>query len=225
MLILLICNLLTTAGLVASAFGPSNTFLLLHLLYGEKYSATEAPLALAIYCPYILLLATNGILESFVQAVSRGAELKYGHFALISITGVQTALTVGLVLSHGTLGMILADGLGMVLRISYCAWFVQMYAKRSGINRVSIAREASPKLSSLAVLLLAGIASALSLGSQFGRGWFAALAFRAEPSFWRAANVHVFIEASLLAACVAVIFRTEQSLLVSLSRSARTKKD
>ena len=50
-----------------TAFGPSNTYLLLHVLYGPKYSATEAPIALAAYCPYILLLATNGILECFVQ--------------------------------------------------------------------------------------------------------------------------------------------------------------
>ena len=55
------------AGLVITAFGPSNTYLLLHVLYGPKYSSTEAPIALAAYCPYILLLATNGILECFVQ--------------------------------------------------------------------------------------------------------------------------------------------------------------
>ena len=59
------------AGLLATAFGPSNTYLLLHLLYGTKYSATDAPTALALYCPYILLLAANGILESFVHAVSQ----------------------------------------------------------------------------------------------------------------------------------------------------------
>ena len=57
--------------MLATAFGPSNTYLLLHLMYGTKYSATEAPTALALYCPYILLLAANGILESFVHAVSQ----------------------------------------------------------------------------------------------------------------------------------------------------------
>lgn len=50
-----------------TAFGPANTYLLLHVLYGPKYSATDAPTALAAYCPYILLLAANGILECFVQ--------------------------------------------------------------------------------------------------------------------------------------------------------------
>ncbi len=44
--------------------------------------------------------------------------------ALVGITAVQTAVTLALVASGGTLGMILADGIGMLLRICYCLWFI-----------------------------------------------------------------------------------------------------
>jgi len=64
----------------------------------------------------------NGMLT--MQAVSRGPQLKYGHMALVGITAVQTAATLALVASGGTLGMILADGVGMLLRICYCIWFI-----------------------------------------------------------------------------------------------------
>ena len=58
------------AGLLAVSFGPAYTYMLLRLLYGLRWSETEAPRALATYCVYILLLAVNGILEAFVHAVA-----------------------------------------------------------------------------------------------------------------------------------------------------------
>ena len=59
-----------TAGLLAVAFGPAYSYLLLRVAYGQRWSDTGAPAALAAYCPYILLLAANGILEAFVHAVA-----------------------------------------------------------------------------------------------------------------------------------------------------------
>ena len=58
------------AGLLAVSFGPAYTYMLLRLMYGLRWSETEAPRALAAYCLYILLLAFNGILEAFVHAVA-----------------------------------------------------------------------------------------------------------------------------------------------------------
>lgn len=53
-------RLLGLFGLLFVALGPSYTWLLLHLLYGEAWSSTEAPDALAAYCAYVLLMAING---------------------------------------------------------------------------------------------------------------------------------------------------------------------
>ncbi|DBB08105.1 TPA: hypothetical protein ACH3X3_008301 [Trebouxia sp. C0006] len=57
-------------GLLAAAFGPSYTYVLLRLMYGQKWSSTEAPAALACYCGYITLLALNGCTEAYVNAVA-----------------------------------------------------------------------------------------------------------------------------------------------------------
>ncbi len=62
----------TFAGLVATAFGPSYAYLLLRLLYGRLWSDTEAPAALGWYCPYIALLAVNGITEAYLHATAQG---------------------------------------------------------------------------------------------------------------------------------------------------------
>mgnify|MGYP006290703823 CR=1 FL=1 len=47
-------------GLLAVAFGPAYSYTALRLVYGLKWSETEAPRVLAVYCAYILLLALNG---------------------------------------------------------------------------------------------------------------------------------------------------------------------
>lgn len=59
-----------SVGLLAVSFGPSYTYVLLRLVYGQKWSDTEAPKALAYYCGYITLLALNGCTEAYVNAVA-----------------------------------------------------------------------------------------------------------------------------------------------------------
>lgn len=75
----------------------------------------------------MLLLAVNGILEAFVHAVAEGRALVQGHAALIIISISQTLVTIPLILYSGTLGMIAADSLGMLMRIAFCLWFIVEY--------------------------------------------------------------------------------------------------
>ena len=86
------------AGLMAVAFGPPYTYMLLRLVYGQRWSETEAPRALAVYCLYILLMAVNGILEAFVHAVanSRCACIAFvgSHLPLL-IYGLHLICTKG----------------------------------------------------------------------------------------------------------------------------------
>jgi len=47
-------------GLLAVAFGPAYCYTALRLAYSTRWSESEAPRVLAVYCGYILLLAVNG---------------------------------------------------------------------------------------------------------------------------------------------------------------------
>ena len=79
------------AGLLAVAFGPAYTYMLLRLVYGQRWSETEAPKALAVYCLYILLLAVNGILEAFVHAV---ANSRCAYRALLCLLACTLSLLI-----------------------------------------------------------------------------------------------------------------------------------
>ncbi|MBA0689462.1 hypothetical protein Goari_007191, partial [Gossypium aridum] len=53
-------KLVLLIGLVFLAFGPSYSYCLIRLLYGQKWSDGEASTALRYYCLYIIVLAMNG---------------------------------------------------------------------------------------------------------------------------------------------------------------------
>ncbi|XP_013608505.1 PREDICTED: LOW QUALITY PROTEIN: protein RFT1 homolog [Brassica oleracea var. oleracea] len=62
-------KLVMLIGLIFMAFGPSYSYSLIRLLYGEKWSDGEASFALQFYCLYIIVLAMNGTSEAFLHAV------------------------------------------------------------------------------------------------------------------------------------------------------------
>ncbi|CAN6874507.1 unnamed protein product [Brassica oleracea] len=66
-------KLVMLIGLIFMAFGPSYSYSLIRLLYGEKWSDGEASFALQFYCLYIIVLAMNGNLRSiFTCSWNRG---------------------------------------------------------------------------------------------------------------------------------------------------------
>ncbi|GLC67093.1 hypothetical protein PLESTF_000514400 [Pleodorina starrii] len=109
-------------GLAAAAFGPSYSYVLLRLVYGVRWSETEAPAVLAAYSVYVLLLALNGIGEAFVHAVLDARGLQQSNALLLVFSGAHLAVCVALVRQYGALGLVAADGANMVLRIAYSAW-------------------------------------------------------------------------------------------------------
>lgn len=59
----------TFLGLVVLAFGPSYSYALMRILYGQKWSDGEAPLALRYYCFYVISLAMNGSFYSLLTVI------------------------------------------------------------------------------------------------------------------------------------------------------------
>ncbi|KAA6421774.1 MAG: RFT1 protein [Trebouxia sp. A1-2] len=112
-------------GLLAAAFGPSYTYVLLRLMYGQKWSSTEAPAALACYCGYICLLAVNGCTEAYVNAVADTRQLSKSIRWQTVFSAAQVILSFALVWRLGAIGLILADSANMVMRISYSWHFIK----------------------------------------------------------------------------------------------------
>nr|TKW09410.1 hypothetical protein SEVIR_6G092700v2 [Setaria viridis] len=119
------------AGLVIISFGPSYSYTLLKLLYGDRHSDREAPVILRYYCFYIISLAMNGTSEAFLHAVANENQLKQSNDMLLLFSVIYIILNVVLIKSAGALGLIAANCINMLLRITYSAMFIKNYFKGS----------------------------------------------------------------------------------------------
>ncbi|KAJ1703825.1 hypothetical protein LUZ63_003604 [Rhynchospora breviuscula] len=124
-------RLILMIGLVVLAFGPSYSYALIRILYGQKWSDGEAPLALRCYCFYVISLAMNGTTEAFLHAVANETQLKRSNQSLLIFSGIYVILNVLLIRSAGAVGLIAANSINMLLRIAYSAVFIKRYFKNS----------------------------------------------------------------------------------------------
>ncbi|KAL5129576.1 Protein RFT1 [Glycine soja] len=97
-------KLVLLIGLVFMAFGPSYSYSLIRLLYGEKWSDGEASTALRCYCFYVIVLAMNGTSEAFMHAVATESQLKRSNDSLLVFSLIYIVLNVLLIRSAGAVG-------------------------------------------------------------------------------------------------------------------------
>ena len=210
--------------MLAAAFGPAYAYLALRLAYGRGWSESGAPAALALYSPYICLLAVNGVLEAFQHAVATPAQLGASNAWLVGFSAAHVALSVGLVGRLGARGLIAADAGNMALRIAYSLWFVARHGGGPGGPGGLAGLFPGPR--ALGAYLLAFAATTASnvalLGGpgQLVDGCGAACTRR---GFWGYAGAHVTLGAAVLVSVVAVVYRTERQLWNDL-RSVRQKQ-
>jgi oligosaccharide translocation protein RFT1 len=118
------------------AVGPTVAPLLVKAMAGSKWTSSGAGSVLATYCYYIPLLAINGLTEAFVSSVGTEAELNRQTLWMIgfSIAFASAAFTSLQVLNLGAEGLVWANGLNMLLRITWCTAFISTYLKRYGVS-------------------------------------------------------------------------------------------
>ncbi|CAN1180471.1 Protein RFT1 homolog [Linum perenne] len=94
-------KLVLLIGLVFMAFGPSYSYSLIRLLYGQKWSDGEASVALQYYCLYVIVLAMNGTSEAFLHAVATENQIKRSNDSLLLFSIIYVVLNVLLIRSAG----------------------------------------------------------------------------------------------------------------------------
>jgi len=123
--VLLKCMLLV--GMTFMAFGPNYAYLLLDMLYGERYSHTEAPTILAAYCFYVALMAINGITEAFTRAASEPKDIRVYNVMLVLFSGIYVCCAVVLIPWYRNIGLIAAECINMGMRIAFCVSFIHRF--------------------------------------------------------------------------------------------------
>lgn len=124
-------------GLIFAAFAYNYTSVLLRLLAGATWgSNVEAAEALSAFCVYTAFMALNGMTEAFVYSVADSGR-EVGSLALAhGFVGFVFYVLAPLLVLHrdfglgGTVGLVAANGLCMVLRSMYSLHFAHSHFSR-----------------------------------------------------------------------------------------------
>lgn len=120
-------------GLLVSVFGWSYARLALLIYAGPRLATGIAPLLLRLYCPYVLLLALNGISESFLFTIIPPPVM--GKHRRVLAATCATFITIVWLggNSIGTPVFVLANSVGMVIRIGFSLYYIhRFYAELPG---------------------------------------------------------------------------------------------
>lgn len=183
------------------AFGPSYSYALIRLLYGQKWSDGEAPTALRYYCLYIIVLAMNGTSEAFLHAVANESQLKKSNDSLLLFSLIYVMLNFLLIRSSGVVGLIFANSINMILRITYSAVFIKRYFKNSSFSFNSCLP------SGWIFLLFSGV---LTLISE--------RLFLDQQNFWSTFLLHFLIGLTCFLVSLFIIYRRERSFINKIIR-------
>jgi len=216
-------KLLTVISLVLVTFGPPFSFAFIDVLYGAKWSATDAPAVLSAFCVYIAFMALNGLSEAFVTAVTSAAQMKLYNLLLLAFSAVYLTACATL-LRYGALGLIAANCLNMTMRIAYSAYYSHHFFSRArGVDPQLSARFPWRILSSAtpspAVLAAFAISAAVCHASQHWLGVSAPVSTSATAaSFpWLLYAPHVSVGAACVSCVAWLLWRDERAFLTQLA--------
>ncbi|KAF0906641.1 hypothetical protein E2562_012222 [Oryza meyeriana var. granulata] len=192
------------SGLVVISFGPSYSYTLLKLLYGARYSDGDATVILRYYCFYIICLAMNGTSEAFLHAVANEDKLKQSNDMLLLFSAIYIVLNVVLIKSAGAVGLIAANSINMLLRITYSAAFIKGYFKGSFSFCNCLP-------AGWGVLLISGLTTAFSEKMFLNRN-----------RFKQTLPIHMAIGIMCLGFSSLEIYRGEKQFLMSIIKSLKS---
>uniref|UniRef100_A0A0D3GR23 Protein RFT1 homolog n=1 Tax=Oryza barthii TaxID=65489 RepID=A0A0D3GR23_9ORYZ len=198
-------KLIMLIGLVVISFGPSYSYTLLRLLYGARYSDGDATVILRYYCFYVICLAMNGTSEAFLHAVANEDKLKQSNDMLLLFSAIYIVLNVVLIKSAGAVGLIAANSINMLLRITYSAAFIKDYFKGSFSFRHCLP-------AGWGVLLISGLTTAFSERMFLNRN-----------RFKQTLPIHMAIGIMCLGFSSLEIYRGEKQFLTSIVRSLKSR--
>ena len=223
-------------GLVFATFGSNYTAVLLRVLAGEQWgSNVQAVEALSAFCIYTALMSLNGMTEAFVYGVAESG-FEVGSLAIAhGLVGFVFYVAAPLLVTHGggTVGLIIANGLCMVLRSAYSLHFALSYFENdknrgTSYTRSKFFQKLFPKPSILAVFV------SVYIVMRYSRDYFLAEVQMALLSIETASHIGIGLGCLVIVAVFVIAFERDfgRSLQVmvsmkptSTSTSTRTKSE
>jgi len=207
-------KLVSLVGLIFVSFGPNYSYLFFDLLYGGKWSATDAPMVLSWYCLYIFIMAMNGQGEALMFAAMTHTEITWYNGPLMLFSGVYVlGCILALSFHFGPVGLIWANCANMLLRVAYTLPFIRRFFVRSQ-SRVFDLASIFPNKLVLSALAASHLMTALS---------FAWLGIASSHSVVRF-GLHIAVGCLCLAGVAGSVWLSERAFLGHLRSIWRKRR-
>uniref|UniRef100_A0A7S3VGS5 Protein RFT1 homolog n=1 Tax=Chaetoceros debilis TaxID=122233 RepID=A0A7S3VGS5_9STRA len=126
-------------GLILAVFGSNYSATLLQILAGDRWgSNAEAIHTLSAFCAYMFTMALNGMTEAFVYGVTDSGR-EVAHLSIAhSVIGVVFYVSAPILILRngqgigGTVGLIMANGICMIIRVLYSLYCAVTYFSKYG---------------------------------------------------------------------------------------------
>ncbi|MFT7801530.1 protein RFT1 homolog isoform X1 [Arapaima gigas] len=191
-------KLVLVIGLIITVFGYSYSHLALDVYGGSLLSSGTGPGLLRCYSFYVLLLAVNGVTESFTFAAMSKEEVDRYNSVMLVLSVSFLVLSYLLTLVLGSVGFILANCLNMALRITHSLLYIRHYFQGSPWVPLT------GLLPSPLMLLTLGLSGIITFFSE---------AMLCCDRGWRLRLLHVAVGAGCLLGVLASVLRAETRLM------------
>lgn len=161
-------KLMTYFGLVVVAFGYNYSHLAILLYAGKKFATgpnSSAVTLMKAQTLYIMVIAVNGVTETFTFASMTQTQLNKFNFVLVALSIILLTLAYFLTLYLGSIGFILANSFNMTLRVAYSILSIGSFWSKSqskSQTKQSIVKEMLPQIVPLFTLLFSFIVMQIS---------------------------------------------------------------
>ncbi|KNC47145.1 oligosaccharide translocation protein RFT1 [Thecamonas trahens ATCC 50062] len=132
-LLTVLCKGMVSIGLLFATFGPPYAHLLLELLYGTRWVATDAPAILAWYSLYVGFMALNGVTEAYLHGCASKAGLARLNWMLLVFSVAYIIAGLAGTTYAGTVGLIAANMFNMAQRITYSLYAIYVTLPNDGV--------------------------------------------------------------------------------------------
>eukprot|EP00127_Corallochytrium_limacisporum_P002924 Clim_evm13s143 gene=Clim_evmTU13s143 len=161
-----VTRLLLVVGVIVAIFAQGYSHILLMAYGGSKLGENEpggAPETLRMFSVTMPLLALNGMGECLHSATAGPSQLRQYNMAMVgfSICFMAMAVLMSQYYGFGLMGLIYANWLNMVLRITYCSVYIGNYffghrTKSTVVQLIALTRAILPSMWQLIGFLIIG---------------------------------------------------------------------
>ena len=120
-------------GWLGLCYGPAFASVVIRILYGATWAASNAPALLGAYCLQLFAMASNGILEGYLMARADDVWLRRAQIAHVVFFVIFCGMVYGLK-DIGLVSVVYATSSSMLLRCALSIVFIQQESASSEPN-------------------------------------------------------------------------------------------